>query len=569
MILITKREQPDVSFLNSYPLVAELEVKIDSPEPRALGSSMCRLIEYLSRENLDYTKVWYLRKQVRGVHCVGIHALREWHGIVNHRLDTWIASVASIITVTRLAGNESSGHASILKKLPFAVSDTTADYLVGAFAAACQLSANYLATSPDECLNTWGRIVFFVHVIQRACDALGSSKAAQFAHASFHRDWIVRILVLRAGKSDSKAREILQVVDDRAMALCQILAAEQVEKSPLTPLAEETVDLLETWLNKMVSACTWAEAESALEPLPDPFARDARAVVLLQLLHVLAQALDLQPLEEAVALTVVNRLASPQVEVEKFVLTRPALEPEPGPLTQSQDLLPTSHRAGWMLLVEAGGNGGREFLERFGRYGSTAYDRSAEALELLRRHELGAGRLERAAALLAEARQELQLVASETDPLRLLLDRFFLGSEAYFHYCVGEHALAEEVLRRAGASLERAINADVRLAPSAPLNADIPLQLARIARRRNDWNSVVHHLSLLADLETGRRPLHRHPNGTLIDYELIAQLCHNNPAVTEADRAVIYQYVAPEYRISRLNRWIRGFYIPKGLLILE
>jgi hypothetical protein len=163
----------------------------------------------------------------------------------------------------------------------------------------------------------------------------------------------------------------------------------------------------------------------------------------------------------------------------------------------------------------------------------------------------------------------VRLGAGEPDPLQLLLGRFFLGSEAYLHYSTGDLALAEEILLEAGASLERAIDREECLAPCAPLNADIPLQRARIARRRNDWQVVARELSLLADLETGRRPLHRRPGSPPIDYDLITHICQSNPNLSAADRAVIHQYVAAEHRIPRLNRWIRGFYISKGLLTFE
>lgn len=567
MILLAEKECPVDSFVNRYPLVEELEVKIVSPAPRLVGRGMRQLGEHLFGGGCE-SRLWYMRKRAGGVFCVGFHAPLDQHGVLRDRLDAWNAADSGALAVSRLPSDGGSGKVSILKRLPFAVSDSLAAQLLKGFVAACQLSVAYLSTSPDEGLGTWGRILYFTHAIEAAFDALGLSGATRSAYATFHRDWIVRFLVLRAGKSDTKAREILELLKERALALAQVLDASKAEEQPAPPATEETPGLLESWLEQVVAGCGWAQDEPTLDPLPDPFAPDARSLMLFQLLHVLAQALDLQPLEEALALTVVS-LAPHSGESTPLILTLPALEPESTSSPESLDPAPTSHRAVWMLLVQAGGDQGREFLKRFQQHAGTEYGKSAEALELLRKHELGVQRLERAAALLEQVRETVRIGTDESDPLQLLLGRFFLGSEAYFHYCAGDLALAEEILLRAGASLEHAIDREACLAPCAPLNADIPLQRARIARRRNDWNGVVRELSLLADLETGRRPLHRRPEGPPIDYELIGHLCQVNPRLSEADRAVLHQYIAPEHRIPRLNRWIRGFYAPKGLLIFE
>src|SRR5215210_1499474 len=564
MFLLAEREQHPIHdfFLDRYPLVEELEVKLAQPDPRSIAWMLRDLGELLLEDGDEGPpNLWYHRRPVRGGFIVGFHAAVERHGVLRDRLSARIASSDSS-SVTSLTTNDRSKEAFILSRLPFLVSEPLASNLLQGVMAACQFSIGYLSATSEEGLKAWGRILALIYAAQAGFDAIGCSDLTRSDYAIFHRNEIVRFLVLRSGESDDKAKEILQLLSERALTPATILADATETPIPRS-VTEATAKLLKNWRRQVVAAWACALDAPTLDPLPTPFAPDARSLVLFQLLHSLAQALDLQPLEEAAAFEVMIRLKAPKKEIQPIVLTRPALEPELEPFLETAEEVPANHRALWMLLVQAGGGRGREFLNRFQRDAGEAYTRSAEVLELLRRHDLGVRRLETAATTLAEVRTIVG--ANEEDPLQLLLKRFYLGSEAYFHYCAGDLRLAEEILCRAGMCLERAIDCDSCLAPCAPLNSDIPLQRARIARRRNDWDAVARQLSRLAEFETGRRPLYQCSSGLLIDYDFLTHLCQASPDLSAEDRELIHQYISRERRIGRLNRWIRSFYASRGI----
>jgi hypothetical protein len=445
---------------------------------------------------------------------------------------------------------------SILARLPFAVPEDVSGPWMDTFRESCLLSVRMFDSMQDYSSAPWIRLKSYVQIISSALDRLPLSMRQTYCH--FHYSWIIRFVILRAGKADVSAEQLTNLLVERVRPTMEKLESETPLKIPQ--------EAQSSWLSSIERAHSESLREEAFRSIALPFGGQSPSVVLMQSFHALAHVMDVEILQEALAFMILHgcsRSCSP------IILTRPSLESD---LDHAESTKSSPGRGGhppWMVLVKSSHHSGNTFLADFEDLASEAYGNSERALMLLRQHHLGADRLDGAARLLASARDVGLVRAGVKESVKLLLERFLLATEAYYHYCSEDLDTASRLLDSAQKSLESAIDREECLMGCAPLNADIPLQRARIARKSGDWECVAKELTVLANLETCREPLYRRIDGLSIDYDVLAHRCASGGDLSEGDRHVIREFTDPSHRISRLNRWIRSFYLPKGLFIIN
>ena len=431
--------------------------------------------------------------------------------------------------------------ASILSHISFEPSTFVAEKLLAGFLAGTRvtlaaLSDNKLFTADSD------RFALVTQLVSRCFDALDLSAEQRVHYARYHSDRILRFLVLRAGKDQQKACDVLALLEERAKIVSGLVCPRLSYSSENPALIEQYASC---WLHAVVEVCSAADERLPLAWSPDPFAKGPSNIILFQLIHIVARQLGLSLLEEAQALTVVRyRLGHAAIGITRaFELTRPPLENESAQAEKNRTC--ANIQSPWMILVEAGGDQGKILIDEFKAKLGTAYKACVEALATLRQHNLGPPRLEL-------AREKLRLVSPHVElggVLAHLLGRFFWGTEAYYHYCLGNLAQAECILDRAGEHLRHAIDTERGLIPCAPLNSDIPLQRARIAHRQGNWARTIEELSLLADLESGRLPLQKCSDGLSVTYPLIETMCCTGLSMRGSDGQAVREYLDEAYRI--------------------
>jgi hypothetical protein len=447
----------------------------------------------------------------------------------------------------------------ILKRIPWEMHAHWSAALLDSFLAGTEVALAFLSGDRRDHYEERDAIMFLCRLVAQCFDALAFSSREAASYSCFHRDAIIRFVVLRAGKGLDKAREVVSLLEANANAKPSYPDASDIAFSDTSDVSKPLL----CWLEAVVNACAAAADQSLAGPLSDPFAKSPLHVMLFQQVHVMAHQLGLSLLTEAQALTLVRPALESNQEVQAFTLTLPPLEADPPPPVPRQSSPPAASCPPWMLLVEAGSEKGKVLMRRFRDELGAAYQSCSEALQILRRRELGEQRLESAIEHLSMACP----ATSGADPLKALLARFFWGSLAYYQYSRGEFTQSEGTLNKAGERLNEAISAEFCLAPCAPLNSDLPLQRARVARRLGNWSKVASELSLLADLESGRRPLCYRDDGLAINYPLLESMFSQKFTSGDPGAYLVREYLDHHARIRRLNQWIRGFYLQEGAIV--
>lgn len=543
--------------LGGGALILEVELRCVPQDPRGIG----RLLTLVRDEVAQYdttSRLWYMRSSAEtGAIRLGIHS--SW-GEQPDLLECVMRTVnrhSELVTLTAHTARSNFQDALILKRIPWATQPQLSLRLLNCFLAGTEVALSFLADGPNDIYKEQESIAFLCYLAERCFRAATFSAKEAMSYATFHRDSIVRFIVLRAGKGLEKACEVINLLE--ANARSGSLPSEVPGMA--VPFSTKLADSISHWLTEVVSACNATEYEAV--SLWDPFAATSQEVILFQQIHMMAHQLGLSLLAEAQALTFVRAPLEQGQEAPDFTLTLPPLEEEP-PSSASLQISPISaSRPPWMVLVEAGSKQGRALMERFRSEFGSVYHSCSEALAILRRHQLGEQRFETAIGHLDAARSAVD----EASALNALMARFFWGSLAYYQYCRGNLAQAEDTLNVAGEQLNKAINLEACLFPCAPLNSDIPLQRARIARRQGNWPKVARELSLLADLECGRRPLLQRDDGIAITYTLLERRYLSRSISHDPEIRLIYEYLDPGARMRRLNDWLRSFYLQNGIIV--
>ncbi len=323
------------------------------------------------------------------------------------------------------------------------------------------------------------------------------------AYLAYHRDWLIRYPILRRGLGRAKAEELLRVLDTQRQQLgpltCSQIAAQQDCVS--TPAMRR-----------------WHRALKELSPCADqtdPFTSDPLFPALLRLHHALARLFGLALLDEA---SIYHALLAGSVGVARFCLAPHADRfPEPASGVSTSPITSIDAEYPWRQLIARTSPDAAQWMLQYRALDRIVGPWLIEALTLLR-----TGQLEAGACL-------LHRVADFRDRLRPadcsfcnVLGKFYFSELAYYRYAQAQYEDADREMLEAAECLRQAMDTHRFLMSMAPLLIDIPMQRARIARRRSDWPDVEAHLDQLYRMESGAVPLCVLSDGTRIDYVSIA-----------------------------------------------
>lgn len=381
----------------------------------------------------------------------------------------------------------------------------------------------------------------------------------------FHRDLLVRTLVLRSGFGTSKAKQVLRMY--RAQA-AQLSAAARRGLSETVLDSGSALDQstaaapLATRFAVVGEAATQAGAKSVrgcLEP-PDP-----RFPALFRSLHLAASQVGSPWLDEGLLYHLLDAALAgtdgpgsvplaPLVDSPENQRFLTGFQPVKAPFEQDYS---------WIELVLAGCRD-EGWAGVFRRNAPSILDELRRGLALLRKK-----RLEDGSRALAAAWKKSEPLAQQHPSIRDLLGRFYWGAVAYLEYLEGRHDSAIRCLDAAKEAVIRAIDTRFFLLPMAPLLTDIPLQKARVALRRRRCSRFEEALLELRAIQLDRRPLCVLSSGDPIHYEDVARHLRSlpphalSPEVRQAAEALME---VPIRMQGFMARYVE-FYAPQDTLI--
>lgn len=185
-----------------------------------------------------------------------------------------------------------------------------------------------------------------------------------------------------------------------------------------------------------------------------------------------------------------------------------------------------------------------------------------DAIQLLRRHDLAAGRQALAAA-------DEQLCGQDlcSSSIRHHVSRQYWTVVAYASYLEGGLADALYALDRAEVSLKLSLQNHDFLVPLALDSVDFAVQRARIARRENRWIDAKTYVETVRNMFGDREPFCLLDNGISIFLSTIRDFLENLPA-TEQQKRTLQEDLAARIldgtAIARMEELI--FHLP-GLVI--
>jgi len=446
--------------------------------------------------------------------------------------------------------------------------------IVRCFGAACEVTLEGLRMDGEAPPPHGVRQSLLIRAIATGLFGAFPEASERHAYLVFHRDWIVRYPVLFARRGSAKAEEILALLDrgvsqlgNAALAQVGEMMAQASTDSRPDPGTE---DCHASWRRSLEDLRTYL---AAIDDVPyfasDPFAQGPLFPALFKVFHQLANQLGVRTLDEGLAYHLLLQATEPSAKGHAFMLLPRSI----GEIASTEEdatdnpAHPLDASYPWNQLVSLASSEGRDWVGRFLEQHQDPLDATNEALRLLRTTELGDERLSRAAALLERAEEQTVGLAASDPPAYGVFGRFYFGTLAYLRYCNHDLELASATLDRANACLIAAVRERPCLLPATPLNADIPLQKARIARRRRLWQEMALHLEELREMQADLRPLCLLSDGTPVYYRTLGQVFDAVGELTPDQQSAIRNLLDKSQRLRAVSRRIRQLYTPPHLLI--
>jgi Lantibiotic biosynthesis dehydratase C-term len=447
-------------------------------------------------------------------------------------------------------------------------------HIVRCFGAACEVTLEGLRMDGEAPPPHGARQSLLLRAVAAGLSAAFPEASARHAYLAFHRDWIVRYPVLFARRGSAKAEEILALLDRGVSQLGNAALAQvgemMVQASTANCPDAGTGNCHAAWRRSLADLRTYL---AAIDDVPyfasDPFAEGPLFPALFKVFHQLANQLGVKTLDEGLAYHLLLRATEAPAKSHAFLL----LPRSVGEIASAEEdatdnpAHPLDASYPWNQLVSLASSAGRDWVGRFLEQHQDPIDATNEALRLLRATDLGDDRLSRAAALLERAGQQTRGLAASDPPAYGVFGRFYFGTLAYLRYCNDELDLAPTLLDRANACLIAAVSEQRCLLPATPLNADIPLQKARIARRRRRWQEMALHLGELHQMQADERPLCLLGDGTAVYYRTLGQVFDAAGTLTPDQQTAIRNLLDKSQRLRAVSRRVRQLYTPSHLLI--
>lgn len=191
---------------------------------------------------------------------------------------------------------------------------------------------------------------------------------------------------------------------------------------------------------------------------------------------------------------------------------------------------------------------------------------SDEALDLFRGRRIDEGRasLER----MAEGLAALDAVPDGAPlSVRCVLERWYQGTLGYYHYCCGEHDLAQQAMDAAHAAVSQAIARRRFLLPLANHCHEFCLHQARIARNRRGWQEMFARVEEAREMIEDRRPLCELEGGEEIFMSTLRRFFASLGELTQPERQALDLFFDETLRRRLFDRFVRRLYVIPGFAI--
>lgn len=412
--------------------------------------------------------------------------------------------------------------------------------------------------------------------------ALDLSPASRRAYLAFHRDCLVRSLLVRRGASPRKVIDLVARFDRQQQEMAALLvplrqvAEAEWDGEADRSAADEGAD--SAWRSSLVALHRYVSLfREDPEYRLDPLAEDPTFPLLFKAFHGFANQLGLNHVDEAfchhllVGLTRAPEEAAPPVrlfDLEEVSRQAPIPMGDRVPDRSLQfpigSLSPTGGGPGaapsWFHFVSRSGAQGKEWLIEYLAESRTSLPNAIElALQQLRRQRIREGK-----DLLDEVERELQRLEGVPPSVVLVMERFFWSTAAYYYYCVEELDLAGQALERAHQAVVDAIEHAPFLLPLAIHCHEFRLQHARIARYRRRWTemrSCLQEVRGMLENEiplcvlSGHRPLYL---STLVDFH------RGIPLLETGEVEALRFFFDREHRTEAMNQVFMNLYAIPG-----
>lgn len=331
------------------------------------------------------------------------------------------------------------------------------------------------------------RFLHFLRLVLAATRKILPDTGSRVSFLLYHRDWLVRHLVLRARLGPTKLREILDRFAREAqgwpteglMTLRHCFTASEAE-----PSTEIQTSELSDWLDALRRMVDLAR----LVPIrADLFADSAVEPLLLKALDGAANQAGIRPLDQGFAVHILL-LA---LDADSQLLRTCQLLPPPlsfCEITEDADreVFDFEKLYDWQALTKATGEEGQLWIHRFRDLCRRPTMQIGEAITLLRQKKIEEGE-----ALLAEAMADLGRLRSTEPTCCDVVSRFYFGAISYLAYCRNDLGEALAALDRAADAVRSAVGRSPFLIAFAAVALDIPLKKARLARDLGNWPEMV------------------------------------------------------------------------------
>jgi hypothetical protein len=188
-----------------------------------------------------------------------------------------------------------------------------------------------------------------------------------------------------------------------------------------------------------------------------------------------------------------------------------------------------------------------------------------DAVEVLRRRGLEEG-----SALLRRAHDELCGMDGDGMPpsVRAVVDRWYYGAIAFYHYARQEYDLAEHYMDVAHDTVVHALEQSGDwLMPLALDCYEFEMHRARIARERPSWPALRRHADRAAAMRDGRIPLCRLGDGTAVGLGDVQRFYRALPDLTDEERELVASIVDDDLSRLQAERSIRTVLRLPGFVI--
>jgi hypothetical protein len=573
------------------PLLSASLFRASGLDP-VLASLVARFSMRLRRDAGDDGYLWFSRYSLRGEHLkLRIHAPERLRGILARRLNNSARRYFRIDLAPEPGLTESPPARSpaipidvedrgegdhpdrsllwttyqrspvSLGPLPLLRDDRYVGLLTRCLGAGCeQVLAAFSRQAPAGWTLPWRRQVL-VALVSAGLEAVLPDEEERRAYLVYHRDWLIRLPVLRRGRGVDGAREILDRFE---------LDARQGGREDLREaVGPQATDggRFASWHAALVALRNYVESPDHLPVRDlDPFAEGPLFPVLFKVVQSLANALGLSPPQEGrtyhrmlratetpaarglptLLPSACGLLSAPPSSLEK--------EDQPGPFDFEADYR-------WLELVAASGPAGARWVERYRALAGETWGHIQTALRNFRgrRREEGWSQLRQA--------EELRAALASDPSLFHVLGRFYFGVLAYAGFCGEDYQLAGGALQEALDSIRQAIETEDFLVPFAALTTDMLLKRAQVARAQCLWREMASAIADLGAVAKDRQPLCVLSGGRPIFHSTIGDfLARLPPSLPAAERAASYLSNAA-MRMSQLETQAQSLYALPGFVI--